>query len=239
MGSSKLPTRLISLALCLALALTWLPAWAANVCDPVTGTNCVEVEAASAGGSAHVAPFDRQDQYHGVKPTYRAGTATAQSGVVVTAASAAPFFCIQGSATKTIVIQRLFISGGTLTAVAYVAYVVAKYSSAVSGGTATALTQTPMDANSGAATANLVNVYTAAPTAGSLVGTVSVKRTLLQATTAAAAGIPDVVEFDFRTLGSENSGVYLRGTAQGLCANFGAAPATAVTIALVVEWTEE
>lgn len=184
--------------------------------------------------AARVSPYDKLGNYRGVKATYRAATPNS----VVAAASAAPFFIIQGSATKTIIVQRIIISGGTLTAVAYNSYSATKYSSAISGGTPVVLTAVPMDSTSAPATPNLVQVYTAAPTAGSLVGTLSAKRTLLQATTAAAAGIPDIVEFDFRAI-LETSGIVLRGVAQGLGVNFGAAPATAVTVSLVVEWTEE
>lgn len=173
-----------------------------------------------------------------IDATYRASTATAQSGVVVAAASAAPFFAIQGSATKTVTVHRIYVSGATTTAVGYLVYVLAKYSTAITAGTATALTKTPLDSTSAASTVNLCNVYTAAPTAGTLVGTLSTKRTLSQATVAAAAGIPDIVEFDFRTLGSPTSGIVLRGIAEGLALNFGAAPATAATVSVTVEWTE-
>lgn len=232
MGSSKFCIRWGSALIALLLTL---PAAAANICDPTTGTNCAQVAPPGSGANTKNAV--------GVRPltksTYRASTATAASGVVVAAASAAPFACIYGSGTKTVIVQRMYLSGGTLTAVAYASYVVAKYSTAVSAGTATALTATPMDSNNSAASVTNLNVYTGAPTAGTLVGTVSVKRTLLQATTAAAAGIPDIVEFDFRALGSETSGIYLRGTAQGVCVNFAAAPATAVTLSFSVEWTEQ
>lgn len=232
MGSSRSCTRWAS---ALLAALLSLPATAANVCDPTVGTDCAQVIAPASGASTVRAL--------GVRPlpksTYRATTATAQAGVVVAAASVAPFACIYGSSTKTVIVQRMYVSGGTLTAVAYASYVAAKYSTAVTGGTAQALTATPMDSNSAASSVTNLNVYTAAPTAGTLVGTISAKRTLLQSTTAAAAGIPDIVEFDFRTIGSETSGIYLRGTGQGVCLNFGAAPATAVTVSLSLEWTEQ
>lgn len=234
MGNSSWATRLARWLVALAVVLS-LPARAANVCDPTTGTNCAQVDNPASGGNSARALLTRP----ATKSTYRAATATANSGVVVAAASTAPFVCIYGSSTKTVIVQRIYLSGATLTAVAYAAYVAAKYSTAVSAGTPQALTATPMDSNSAAATVTNLNAYTAAPTAGTLVGTISTKRTLLQATTAAAAGVPDVIEFDFRTLGSETSGIYLRGTGQGVCVNFGAAPATAVTLAITLEWTEQ
>jgi hypothetical protein len=219
--------------LALALLLAASVSQAANVCDPTTGTNCAQVAAPGSGASTakaiSVAPTP--------KSTYGAGTALANSGVVVAAASAAPFACITGSASKTVILQRIYVSGATLTAVQYLAYLVSKYNSAASGGTAQAMTAVPYDSTSAAASAS-VTAYTAAPTAGSLVGVLSAKRTLAQATTAAAVGIPDVIEFDFRTTG-ETSGIYLRGTSQQVCVHFGAAPASAVTLSVRVEWTEQ
>lgn len=185
--------------------------------------------------AARVTPYDTLGNNRGTKPTYRAAT----TANVVAAAGAAMFFVIAGSSTKTIIVQRIMVSGSTLTAVAYNSYVAEKWSTAPTGGTATTLTQVPNDANSAAATASLCQVYTVAPTEGTPIGPIACKRVLLQATTAAAAGIPDIVEFDFRTMGSENTGVYLRGTAQALSIAFGAAPASAVTVAVQVEWTEE
>jgi hypothetical protein len=58
----------------------------------------------------------------------------------------------------------------------------------------------------------------------------------LQSTTAAAGGIPDIVEFDFTSL--DGGGVLLRGVAQGLGVALGEDPATAVTIGVEVEWQE-
>jgi hypothetical protein len=185
--------------------------------------------------AARVTSYDTLGNNRGVKKTYRAAT----NSKVVAAASTQPFFIIQGSATKTIIVQRIRISGMNLTAVAYLALQARKFSTAISGGTATALTQTPMDSTYGASTANLCQVYTAAPTAGTLVGTLSEIQALAQATTAAASGIPDIIELDFRVLGAETHGVYLRGTAEGLGVGFGVAPATAVTLSLECEWTEE
>ena len=168
------------------------------------------------------------------KPTYRAATAA----VLVAAAGTAPFFLMYGSGTKTIRVQRIRISGLTLTAVAYLNINLAKYSTAASGGTPTALTQVPLDSSIGAATLSLCSGYTAAPTAGTKVGDVSAIRIMGQATTAAAAGIPDYIDFDFRTI-TGNEEIYLRGTTQGVGLYFNSAPATAVSMLLEVEWTEE
>lgn len=165
------------------------------------------------------------------KPTYRASTAV----VFVAVAGTAPFFAIYGSATKTVRIKRIVISGFTLTAVGYINTNVAKYSTAPTGGTATALTPVPLDSNDAASTISLCSVYTAAPTAGTKVGDLSSRRSLGQATTAAAAGIPEEIEFKI----DPDEGIVLRGTTQGVCLYFSTAPATAVTLAITVEYTEE
>lgn len=185
--------------------------------------------------AARITPYDTLGNNRGTKATYRAATNT----TVAAASNAVPFFIIEGSNTKTVIVQRLVVSGITLTAVTYVAVQVNKYSSAISGGTPVTLTAVPLDSNSAAATVNTLQVYTAAPTAGSLVGVVAERRVLAQATTAAAAGIPPTIEFDFRTQGSENTGIYLRGTGQGLSLEYGAAPGGVTTLSVEVEWTEE
>ena len=169
------------------------------------------------------------------KATYRSAPTT----TFVAVAGTAMFFVISGSVSKTVTIQRISMSCPTLTAVAYHNIVVEKWSTAPTLGTATTLVKVPLDSNYAAATANLVQVYTAAPTEGTLVGTIGSQRFLSQATTAAAGGPPpDKVEWDFRTMGG-SSGVVLRGTAQCLSLAFCTAPASAVTMVVEVEWTEE
>jgi hypothetical protein len=127
----------------------------------------------------------------------------------------------------------------TLTAVAYHNVCVEKWSTAPTGGTATALVKVPLDSLSAASTANLCQIYTAAPTEGTLVGTIGAQRFLAVATTANAAGTPPYpLIWDFRNVG-ESSGVYLRGTAQCISLAFCTAPASAVTVSVEVEWTEE
>lgn len=169
------------------------------------------------------------------RPTYRASTTAV---LVAAVTSPNPFFTIYGSATKTIRIQSILVSGLTLTAVAYLNIGLKKYSTAVSGGTSTALTQVPLDANSAAGTATNVNAYTAIPTAGTAVGNLTARRVLGQATTAAAAGIPNMIDFDFTPVG-DGEAIVLRDTAQGVGLYWIVAPATTVSMVLRVEWTEE
>lgn len=180
---------------------------------------------------------DSRGNMRGIKRTYRAATTTAFAA----AAGTAPFFLFYGSTTGTLTVrlQRLVVSGPTLTAVAYQSINLVKYSSVATGGTAVALTGVPLDSSDGSPTVSLCSVYTAAPTAGTLVGTLASRRTLCQATTAAAAGVFDVpIEYDGRVLGEIDS-LPLRSSSEGIGLLFPAAPATAITLALDIEWTEE
>lgn len=162
---------------------------------------------------------------------YAASSAT----VFAAAAGTAPFFLFEGSATKTIRLRKIRVDGPTLTAVEYLHVVLTKYSSAASGGTSASLVQIPLDSVSSAGTANVIKQYTVAPTAGTAVGTVDATRLLGQATTPAAAGIPHTeLEFTFN-----DKGLVLRGVAEGIGMRFSAAPASAVTLSVAVEWEEE
>lgn len=184
--------------------------------------------------AARVSLYSSDGTYNGEKASYRGASAS----VLAAVGSTAPFFAIQGSSTKTVRIQRISISGLSLTAVAYVQINLAKYSSAISGGTSTDLTMTPLDSNDAAGTLSVIKTYTAAPTPGSKVGDIASRRYLAQAATAAAGGIPDEITFDFRLV-NETSPIVLRGTAQGVALYFTSAPASAVSMSIEVEWTEE
>lgn len=171
-----------------------------------------------------------------IKNTYRAAGAD-----VVVPAGTQPFFVIAGSATKKIAVQRIIVSGVTLTAVAYATIIANKCSTAISGGTPSALTAVPLDsafATTAPATASLVQMYTAAPTTGTIIGKIGARRQIMQATTAAAAGIPGEFLFDFRTRDENGPGV-LRGVAENIVLAFASAPATTPTMSLEVEWIEE
>jgi hypothetical protein len=165
-------------------------------------------------------------------PTYRAAT----TANVVIAQNNEIFFLISGSATRDVIVEKITFSGGTLTAVAYNSLVVEKFSTAASGGTATALTKTPLNSLSAASTVNTCQVYTAAPTEGTLVGTIACRRVLLQSTTAAAGGTPEAYEFDFTDV--DGGGVVLHGVAQGLGLAFSTDPASDVTAGIEVQWKE-
>lgn len=169
---------------------------------------------------------------YAVRHYYRASTAA----VLVAPASTAPFFAIQGSATKTVRIVSIHVSGCTLTAAAYLNMICQRVSTATTGGTATALTMVPDDTNSAAGTLSLLNVYTAAPTAGTLVGTVGSIRFTAEDTSPVteAQGLEEFLFYRYA-----EDGMVLRGVNQGLTLSFSAAPASEVTMAIEVVWTEE
>ena len=198
-------------------------------------TSGVEAEVDTTSKALRVTPYNSDGSYAGEKYTYRAATLIP---FVAAVTINVPWFLIEGSASKTIIVKRIAVSGATLTAVAYLAVNVAKYSTAASGGTATSAPMVPMDSNFPAATAAFVKYYTAVPTAGTLIGSIATSRTLFQSTTAAAAGLPRDYVFDFGDM-PETKGIVLRGTTQGLGLIWPVAPATTVTLAVDIEWTEE
>lgn len=164
-----------------------------------------------------------------VKASYRASTV----GVVTLANGTGPFFSLYGSATKVIRVTRLYFAATIATAAANVILLLSKRSTAPTGGTPSAMTATKMDENDAAPTAT-VTAYTAAPTAGTLLGTLDSRRDLLNVTGAVAT----VDEFfDFGQYAAKP--IVLRGVAQGIDLSFQTAPGNAVAGILWVEWTEE
>jgi hypothetical protein len=149
-------------------------------------------------------------------------------------AGTAPFFAISGGPNNFVKIKRVRVSGITLTAVGYLSLVLSKYSTAPTGGTPSVATKVPLLSNYPASDAAICQGYTAAPTAGTLVGEIGAKRVLGQATTAAAAGIPQELEFTF----DDSNAPVLLSAAEVLALRFSAAPASAPTLSIEVEWEE-
>ena len=184
--------------------------------------------------AARVTLYSTEGISQSEKATYGAATV----GNVIAAAGALMFFVITGSGSKTLRVRKIRVSGDTLTTLAVNSIVVEKWSTAPTGGTATVLTQVPYDSNDAAGSATLCQVYTIAPTEGVLVGTVACNRHIHKsATVVDGAQFPDV-EIYFGDL-PETRALVLRGAAQALSLAFSTAPATAVTLAIEVVWTEE
>jgi len=146
-------------------------------------------------------------------------------------------FSIYGSASKTVRVTRIGISGIQNTA-GVNSWFLIKRSTANTGGTPTTLTNVPNDSNNTAATATVVN-YTANPSPlGSTVGTVwSGKINSPAAATAGIGGLQGIV-LDFVDMFGQP--ICLRGTAQGLVWNFnGAGLPAGLSLLIWCQWTEE
>jgi hypothetical protein len=202
------------------------------ISDGVTPANA-SVNAVGTGISTRVnelavssAPVD------GNKVTYRA----AVSALAVTAAATTDIFQIIGSATKTVKITGLRISGSIATTAVYVDYQLFKRSTAAAGGTAVNLTAVPSDSASAAATAVATTFTSTGPTVGTTVGQISAQRVCLPVTGTPVVNQP-VVLIDS---GRPAQAVTLRGVAQALCINCNTVTfATAPLFSIDVEWTEE
>lgn len=155
----------------------------------------------------------------------------------VAAASAAAFLVLKGVAGKVGRVKKITLSGLTLTAVAYQRIQLFKYSALPTGGTSTNSAGQKLDTNSPAPGLS-VDRYTVAPAGAGTSVVIGEKRVLLQATTAAASGIPGEITWTFADSDDNENGV-IRGAAEGIGVAFPAAPATAVTLSYDIEWTED
>lgn len=160
-------------------------------------------------------------------PTYGASAVA-----FVSAASATDVFTITGSASKTIRVHKIKVSGTTTSgsAIKFTASLV-KRSTANTGGTSVTATIAPYDSTQAAATA-VVRHYTANPSAlGTSVGVLRAES--LAVTASGLTG--GVIEWDLRESGQS---VVLRGTTELLCVNFNAATITGPVFSISIEWSE-
>lgn len=162
----------------------------------------------------------------GAKPTY------SLAATVTTAAAATDVVTIVGSATKTIRVILVRVTGIATTAITTPVLLI-KRSTANTGGTSTAPTAVSHDSSNPAATATGL-AYTANPTVGATVGTLRQDR-LTFATTATVAEGP--IEW---TLGNKpGQALVLRGTTQVLAVNLNGVTITGGSLSVDIEWTEE
>lgn len=160
--------------------------------------------------------------------TYSAAVIDAATGLLAT-----DIFTITGSATKTIRVLEIVVSGTRSTA-AETDVLVLKRSTANSGGTSTTPTAVPNDSNDAAATAT-VRSYTANPTTGTLVGVVRSVSIDLAATNL-NSGSSSIHVWDFRHVGQPPT---LRGTSEVLAVNLNGVTITGSSLDISIEWTEE
>lgn len=150
--------------------------------------------------------------------------------VVTPATSASDIFQLIGSATTTVEITKITISG-TQTTSGIITGTLLKRSTANTGGTSTSATLVPAISTDAAATA-VCSVYTANPTAlGTNVGAV---KTFLLAMPAVASANISSVEFNF-----QNKPIQLSGVAQALVFNLGGSTTIAGgSFNISIEFTE-
>ena len=184
--------------------------------------------------AARVTLYNNDGTYGGEKDTFRASTIIP----LVTAVTVnVPFFNIIGSATTLVTVKRIAISGATLTTAGYFTINVEKLSTASTGGTSTTLPSVSLDSSNPTAGAT-VKAYTASPTKGTLVGTLATNRCMWQSTTVVASAITRDYVFNFGDM-PETMGIRLRGVAQEMALTFPVVLASAGTLSVDIEWTEE
>lgn len=188
----------------------------------------------STAKAARVTPYNTDGtaiNNPGGVATYSASTAA-----FTPVATATDTVTIAGSATKTIKVLRITLSG-TQTTAGINTWYITKRSAADTGGTSVAMVAVPHDSASAAASATILK-YTANPTGGgTLVGHVWIGQVNAPAPGTAGIGIVPTV-IDFPALYGQP--IILRGTAEQLAVNFnGAAVPSGLSMAITVDWTEE
>ena len=164
----------------------------------------------------------KNQQLH--KRTYRTAF------VVVPAATATDIFQLIGSASTTVEVTKIIISG-TQTTGGLVDVYIAKRSTANSGGTSTSATLVPMISTDAAATA-VGSIYTGNPTTGTPVGDIFVASVPLSLTTNSTNNI---INIDF---GEKGKPVQLVGVAQAIAIRLNGVTITGGSLKITVEFTE-
>lgn len=168
-------------------------------------------------------------------PTNIATTATYSAGIASYTGYASPtdIVSIKGSATKTIKIINIRLSGYA-TADDNFGVALVKRSTADTGGTPTTATATPHNSTSAAATATVVS-YAAAPTLGTLVGAFCACQLQVPAKNGTGGG---VLEWQFNRNGGES--VVLHGTSEMVALNlYGVSLGGGTNLNITIEWLEE
>ena len=166
-------------------------------------------------------------QVDGYKATYSASV----SNLVAMATAPTDIFTLTGSATKTIRVTRVTITG-TQTTASQITIILLKRLTANTAGTSTAQTAVSHDSNAAAAT-GAVLAYTANPTTGTLIGNLRSRKVFVGAVT----GNSDEYITEFGTRNCQ--AVVLRGTGQVFAINLNAATIAGSSFNIGIEWTEE
>lgn len=163
---------------------------------------------------------------------YEPQSYSASAAAFTVATNATDIFLISGSASKTIRIHKIDVTGTTTSGSAIkITINLIKRSTANTGGTSVISTIVPHDSNNSAATA-VARHYTANPTLGTSVGIVRSVSTSFQ-----GAGLTDTaLTWDFSDDGGQP--IILRGTSENLAVNFNATSVVGSVISVSCEWSE-
>lgn len=158
------------------------------------------------------------------------------SNLAVPQTGAGDILCITGSASRLVKIKRISLTGTNSTAQTSTLTLI-KRSAANTGGTSTAPAGVPLDTLQVATTPTAtLAAYTAVPTPGTAVGTISARSAGFAAATASSVGAITWT-WDVTSLYSD---LRLRGVAQSLCVDAPAAFTTAGPVLnFEIIWTEQ
>lgn len=184
---------------------------------------------ASATGDYNEVAVDKYGSQQIKAYEKQARTYSAIANITV-AASATDIAILPGSASTTVFVTKVIVSGVQTTG-SQANVLLIKRSTANSGGTSAAMTAIPHDSGDSAAIAAPLS-YTANPTPGTAVGTVRQAYVPVNAATAQTTGI---TVFDF---GDRGKPITLNGVAQGVAVNLNGATLVAGAISVTFEWFE-
>ena len=169
----------------------------------------------------------------GAKSTYSA----AVQGLNI-ANSATDIFTITGSATKTVRITKIGISGTQTTGMLQDLLLI-KRSSAPVGGTSTTPAIVSYDSNSAAGTA-VARAYTSNPTTlGTSIGIIKVAKLLINQVSGGPGGPSSPQDIVWTFGAGPSQALVLRGIAQQISINYNGQTSAGSSFDLFVEWTEE
>lgn len=166
---------------------------------------------------------------------YKASYSAAVQGLA-SAASATDIFTLTGSATKTVRITHLEVSGIATTILDTSVEAIVR-STADTGGTSATVPAVPHDSNNAPATA-VATKYTANPAAlGTTVGVIRSEKVLFNLAAPTAGSESGRLMLDFGSRPSQ--AIVLRGVTQQLAINLNGVTIAGPSIDISIEWTEE
>lgn len=171
----------------------------------------------------------------------RVNTYVGQIIDAVPAAAATDFYCVDASASKTVTIRRVRLSG-TATSAANVPLTLIRRNTLDSGGTTGTLYTTSNNPANPTATATTV-YYTANPTINDSTSHQTIRATelTLGSATLTAGELPAVLDWELGTPvdAYDQGAVLTKGSTQQFCLNWGGATTAGNAVYGYVEWTEE